>query len=84
MLMGHLRPLVFVSGRGLGSRLALAPGKTDSLAPRLCDAKMQPLHTFFMQHVRKDDCFASSGKGFEQIGQSSSSDLVRPFFISTS
>ena len=52
--------------------------------PRFMTAKMQPLQTLFMQHTRKDDCFVSSGKGSEQIGQSSSSDLLRPFFISTS
>ncbi|EJK57471.1 hypothetical protein THAOC_22481 [Thalassiosira oceanica] len=51
--------------------------------PRLRVAKVQPLHTLFMQHIRNDDCNGSSGKGSWQIGQSSSSDLARPFFIST-
>ena len=56
----------------------------QSLMPRFRAAKMQPLHTSFMQHSWNIDCLLTSGKGSEQIGQSSSSDLVRPFFISTS
>ena len=52
--------------------------------PRLTDANRQPLHTSFMQHALNTDSFTSSGNGSEQIGQSSSSDLLRPFFISTS
>ena len=52
--------------------------------PRLRDAKMQPLQTFFMQQTLIIDCFASSGKGSEQIGHSSSSDFTRPFFNNTS
>ena len=52
--------------------------------PRFRAAKTQPLHTSFMQHYRKHDCLLSSGKGSWQIGQSSPSDLVQPFFMRTS
>ena len=45
---------------------------------------MQPLHTNFMQQTKNVVFSGSSGRGNWQIGQSSSSDLVRPFFISTS
>ena len=44
---------------------------------------MHPSHTFIIQQALWIDCIRSSGKGSEQMGQSSS-NLVRPFFISTS
>ena len=52
--------------------------------PRFMAAMMQPLHTLFKQHGLSADCCPLSGNGNWQIGQSSSYDLVRPFFISTS
>ena len=56
----------------------------QSFMPRFRAAKKQPLQTFVMQHGLNTDCCQSSGKGSWQIGQSSSSDLLRPFFIRTS
>ena len=56
----------------------------QSHMPRLRAAYTQPLHTNFMQHSWNIDCFGSSGNSNWQMGQSSPSDLVRPFLISTS
>ena len=50
---------------------------------RLRAARVHPLHTNFMQHTCNDDCCLSGGRRRLQMGHSSS-DLVRPFFISTS
>ena len=52
--------------------------------PCLRAAKTQPLQTLFIQQGWNMDSFASSGNGSWQIGQSSPSDLVRPFVIRTS
>ena len=52
--------------------------------PRLQAAQAHPVHTVFTQHDRNPICPLSSGNSSEQIGHSSSSDLVLPLFISTS
>ena len=52
--------------------------------PRFRAAKTHPLHTNVMQQTLNVECVRSIGIDNWQIGQSSSSDLVRPFFISTS
>mmetsp|Transcript_22736 Transcript_22736/g.52203 ORF Transcript_22736/g.52203 Transcript_22736/m.52203 type:complete len:210 (+) Transcript_22736:764-1393(+) len=66
-------------GFGLGARQ-----NGQSFMPRFRAANMQPSHTRVMQQTLNLDCLPSSGRGNWQIGQSSSSDLVRPFFIRTS
>ena len=76
--------LVWIMGRAwLGFGVGVLQNG-QSFILRFRAAKTQPLQTLFMQHTRKDDWNLSSGKGSWQIGQSSSSDLVRPFFMSTS
>ena len=57
----------------------------QSVMPRLRAARLQPLHSNFIQHVWNDDWPASRGNSRLQMGQSSSSDdLSRPFLINAS